>query len=631
VNSQCRLPAHRVSRIAAVALFGAMAACVEQPTSPGREIADSEPTAALVSTPITQTLLTSGNNTVNRKVYTTASISPAPNALITLAVLGHRGPGAPLSPTVTGGGMANWTQVATVTFASIGTPQKRMTIYRALSASPGSGPLTITFPTAVANAQWIVSQWDGVDLTGVNGAGAIAQTGSARADAGNGLTVTLAPFADPNNVAYGVFGVKKKVLAVTPGPGFTEIAEQPSGESPLSDLQAEWATNDNTINASWVNLSAAALGVEIRAGAGGGGGGVSASQSTVTANPSSIPAGSGTATITVTAKDASGNPISGATVVLSASGTGNTLTQPAGPTDASGVATGTLSSTVAETKTVSATANGTAITQTATVEVVAPGDPATITHTLLTAGKDTFNQKIYTTASISPAPNALITLAVLGHRGPGAPLSPTVTGGGMANWAEVATVTFDTLGLPQKRLTIYRALSPSPGSGPLTITFANTVSNALWIVSQWDGVDLTGANGAGAIVQTGSARADAGTGLTVALAPFTHANNVAYGVFGVKKNVLAVTPGSGFTEIDEQPSGESTTSDLQAEWATNDNTIDASWPGSKSGALGVEIKAANTGSAEPVVSVDVTPGSANVLVGGTVQLTATPRTPKASP
>jgi hypothetical protein len=604
-----------------VALLSVTVTCVEQPTSPEREIADSERTAAL-STPITHTLLTAGKDVANKKVYTTASISPAPNTLVTVAVLSHRGSGAPVAATVTGGGMAAWAQVATVTFASIGTPQKRLTIYRALSASPGSGPLTISFSQTVSNAQWIVSQWSGVDLTGANGAGAIVQTGSARADAGTGLTVTLAPFADPNNVAYGVFGVKKNALAVTPGAGFTEISEQPSGESTPSDLQAEWATNDNTINASWASMSAAALGVEIRAGSGGGGGGgVSASQSTVTADVNSIPVSSGVATITVTAKDASGNPVSGATVVLSASGTGNTLTQPAGPTNQAGVAIGTLSSSVAGTKTVSATANGTAITQTATVQVVAA---ATVSHTLLTAGKDTVNQKIYTTASISPAPNTLITLAVLGHRNPAAP-SPTVTGGGMAAWVEVATVTFDTISVPAKRLTIYRAMSASPGSGPLTISFSQTVSNALWIVSQWSGVDLSGTDGSGAIVQTGSARADAGTSLAVTLAPFAHANNVAYGAFGVKKNVLSVTPGAGFTEISEQPSGENTTSDLQAEWATNDNTIDASWATTKAGALGVEIKAANTGSAEPVVSVDVTPSSANILVGGTVQLTATPQ------
>src|SRR5213075_2325763 len=98
---------------------------------------------------------------------------------------------------------------------------------------------------------------------------------------------------------------------------------------------------------------------------------VSASQSSVTAAPTSIAAGSGTSAITVTAKDTNGNPISGATVVLAATGSGNTLTQPSGSTNASGVATGTLSSTVAEGKTISATINAVAITQTAAVKVTA--------------------------------------------------------------------------------------------------------------------------------------------------------------------------------------------------------------------------------------------------------------------
>ncbi len=114
-------------------------------------------------------------------------------------------------------------------------------------------------------------------------------------------------------------------------------------------------------------------------------GSVSASQSTVTASPTSIVVGSGTSTITVTAKDANGNPISGATVVLSATGSGNTLTQPGGPTNTSGVATGTLSSSVAEAKTVSATANGITITQTTAVTVVTPPPPGT-TVVLVGAG-----------------------------------------------------------------------------------------------------------------------------------------------------------------------------------------------------------------------------------------------------
>jgi uncharacterized protein YjdB len=250
------------------------------------------------------------------------------------------------------------------------------------------------------------------------------------------------------------------------------------------------------------------------------------------------------------------------------------------------------------------------------------GAPA-ITHTRLTSGNKASNQRTYTTASISPAANTLITLAVLGHRGSGANPSPEVSGGGMSSWTEVATVTFDVLGTPLKRLTIFRAMSAAPGSGQITIRFNSTASNCQWIVSQWSGVVTSGANGADAIGQIGSNRADAGTGLTVALAPFGNPNNVGYGAFGVRSQSLAVTPGAGFTEIAEHASGESVSSDLQAEWATNDNTIDASWTSRRSGALGIEIKAANAPVA--VASVEVTPASADVQEGATLQLTATPK------
>jgi hypothetical protein len=117
----------------------------------------------------------------------------------------------------------------------------------------------------VSNLEWIVSQWDGVETSGANGAGAIVQTGSARADAVNGLSVPLAPFGSSSNVALGAFGVNSQVLAVTPGTGFTEIDEQPANEGTRGDLQAEWAVNRTTVNAGWTNLKGGALGIELKA------------------------------------------------------------------------------------------------------------------------------------------------------------------------------------------------------------------------------------------------------------------------------------------------------------------------------------------------------------------------------
>jgi hypothetical protein len=735
---------------------------------------------------ITEALLASGSNRANQRVHTTTSISPAPNALITVAVRSRRSGGA-LTPTVTGGGMTTWTQVASVDYDVVTAPLARLVVFRAMSAAPGSGPITIAFSNSVSNADWVVSQWTGVDPSGSNGAGAIGQTASARGNAVSALGVDLAPFGTAGNVALGLLGAATNGPAASPGAGFTEIAEPSSGENTL--LEAEWGVNLHAVTASLSkSVNAGLLAVELRAGAGGGqavsaalstvsavspitaggpastitvtardasgdpisgatvvltasgsgntltqpsvatdgngvttgslsstvaevkdvsatingvaitqhaavtvnpaassvsasvsavgvspasftaggsstvtvtvrdgggnpmsgvavtlaisgsgntitqppvsdanglatgsfnstgagthtvtavAGGVTLTQqpvvtvsagpadavrSTVTAQPTSIVQGSGSSTITVTARDAFGNPVSGSLVELHASGTGNTLTG-GGTTNASGVASGTLSSTVAEAKMVSATAGGVAIAQTATVTVTAtpPGGGA-IAHTLLTSGHDPNNVRVYTTGSIAPAPNALVIVAVLTHQSSAAAPSPTLIGGGMTRWDVVASVAYNGA-TPLDRLTVYRAMSVAPGSGPITISSSVTVSNCQWIVSQWTGVDDAGDNGAGAIVQTGRSSGTAVNGLTVMLAPFAGANDVAYGAFGVASATAIVAPGSGFTAIDQQPSGEGTIGDLFAEWAPGVPAITATWAARTGAAVGLEIKA----------------------------------------
>ncbi len=108
-------------------------------------------------------------------------------------------------------------------------------------------------------------------------------------------------------------------------------------------------------------------------GTGGGGGGgtePSASRSMVSAEPASIPAGTGISTITVTVLDEQGDPVEGAVVEIAATGSGNTLTQPEGPTGPNGIATGTLQSTTPEAKEVSVIVNGSVeVTRTARVTV----------------------------------------------------------------------------------------------------------------------------------------------------------------------------------------------------------------------------------------------------------------------
>jgi hypothetical protein len=305
-----------LSSLAGVVLAGVTATCVEQPTDP-REAADvpahrAPPAvaAAAAVTGIVHTRLTSGNSRVNAKVCTTASIAPAANGLVTVAVLGHNGTAASPRPAISGGGMAAWTQVATVAFDGVATPHKRLTVFRALSSSPGSGPLRITFTATQSNCEWIVSQWKGIETSGTNGGNAIAQAASARGDNVTGLVVTLGAFAAPGNVAYGVVGVRRSTAGITPGAGFTEIAERPSGETPPSDLQAERSAGDRTIDARWSRANGGALGLEIKAASPSADPVASVE---VSPDSASVAVG-GSVQLTATPKDAEGQPLSGRTV-----------------------------------------------------------------------------------------------------------------------------------------------------------------------------------------------------------------------------------------------------------------------------------------------------------------------------
>lgn len=653
-------------RLSALVLFGAMATCTENRTPTSLGAPGSDVPAAPAVTGITQTLLTVGNNTVNQKIYTTASISPAPNALITVAVLGHNSTAAPPSPTVTGGGMTSWTVVASVTFDAGATPHKRLTVYQALAASPTSGPLTITWTSSVSNCQWIVTQWAGA--TG------IAQSGATQGDAVTGLSVNLAAFGNSSDVAYGVFGLAKAAPALTAGTGFTLQAEQGSGESPAVDLAAESATNLASVAATWASANAGAIALEIAAGQSGpppttstlsltmaGTGSVGFSPAfqsggtctnPATASCSALYLTTDNATLTATAP--SGWSFSGwsgactgtgscalamsanrsvtatfvqaapTTHVLTLSVVGNGQTafsvapQPGGscasPATTSCTAVFLATDNVTLTPGAGFTGWSGDCSGTGTCALAMSADHAVtvtfgsggggaITQTVLASGNNAVNQKIYTTASIAPAANALITVAVLGHNSSAAPASPALLGGGMTGWTVVSSVTFDGVTTPHKRLTIYRALSAAPGAGPLTITFSGSVSNCQWIVVQWNGVDPSGVNGAGAIGQVGAAQGDAATGFTVGLGAFASTSDVAYGAFGIAKSTPSVTPGAGFNELAEQASAESPAADLEAESAVNVPSIRATWASANAGAVGMEIRAGN--GAPPVFDLTV--------------------------
>ncbi len=188
-----------------------------------------------------------------------------------------------------------------------------------------------------------------------------------------------------------------------------------------------------------------------------------------------------------------------------------------------------------------------------------------ITETGLTSSFSDTNATSYATASITPTGNQLVLAAVISSvTASGPPNAPTLSGNGLT-WVQVATVTWNTTALPLSRLTVFRSLGGAPSTGAVTIDFAGqTQSECLWSVTQYAHVDTSGTNGSGAVVQSGTNRADTATSLTVALSAISNASNAGWAAFGTNLGSTQ-TAKPGFAKLDEQTSAVPAT-DLMTEW-----------------------------------------------------------------
>src|SRR2546426_535014 len=225
------------------------------------------------------------------------------------------------------------------------------TLFRSHFTAPGltevvSGTITITAGAAT-------------QLTLTTPPSATAQSGVALAQ----QPVVQLQDASGNPVSQSGVLVTATVTPAGATPTNATATTAANGVATFSGLTLSGSAGSYTLSFGATGLTAVSSPVTVTAGA------VAAAQSAVATTPGIIVIGGQPATITVAARDANGNPVSGATVALAATGSGNTLAQPVGPTDANGVATGSLSSSVSEVKTVSATINGLSLTQTPNVTV----------------------------------------------------------------------------------------------------------------------------------------------------------------------------------------------------------------------------------------------------------------------
>mgnify|MGYP003536993352 FL=1 len=208
--------------------------------------------------------------------------------------------------------------------------------------------------------------------------------------------------------------------------------------------------------------------------------------------------------------------------------------------------------------------------------------PVVATH-LMDGGSNSAPSLTYTTASVSVPAGYLMLFSVSSDTNA---VLPTISGLGVT-WTQVAS---GSGGTNNWDVTTFRALSLSPLSGTITITFSSTTSldDVAWILDTFQNVDQSGTGGANAIVQTATNSGAGVTSLTVTLAAFSSADNATFGAM-VVNGTNNITPGSGFTELNENDASSRTT---QTQFKnTNDTGVDWSWSGNQSvGGLAIELK-----------------------------------------
>jgi hypothetical protein len=218
---------------------------------------DNPAAVAVARNRITATQIASA---VSAGTVTIGSFSTTANRLVLLAVVNRVSSGTANEPTVTGTART-WTKVLTYTDASGG---RRCTVFRAMNNSDITEGATLDFAGQTqANTGYSVDEFADVDISGVNGSGAVVQSAGATANS-TSVTATLSAFGDSYNATYGA-GRVGALGGTTPGSGFTELSDVVSGAGYA--MFTEWRNdNDTTVDYSAISANHVIIGIEIKAG-----------------------------------------------------------------------------------------------------------------------------------------------------------------------------------------------------------------------------------------------------------------------------------------------------------------------------------------------------------------------------
>jgi adhesin/invasin len=367
--------------------------------------------------------------------------NPVPNVVVSWQVFLGGGT-ITLNSTTDVSGQASATRV----LGTVAGPASAQASVGGLTGSPQTFTATILHGNP---AQFFKSAGDGQSAT-VNTAVATAPQAQVTDRAGNAIAGANVTFTLASG--GGTISPPTPATLVTDGSGFAQLTSWTLGKT----------AGSNTVTASSSGTPGATF------AATGTPGPVDAGMSTVTASTASDTAcrtgctsPTAASTITVTVKDGFGNAINASSVTVSSTGTANSFTPSAsGTTNGSGVFTTTFSSTKAEAKTISATAGGTPISQTASVTV----NPAGVSQSVSTLSVSSGSMSACGASCVVGSTAVTVTVTVkdqFGNNRPVSTVSPAATGTGN---------------------TLSPASGTTDGNGVFTSTY-NSTSAALHTVS----------------------------------------------------------------------------------------------------------------------------------------------------
>jgi len=207
-------------------------------------------------------------------------------------------------------------------------------------------------------------------------------------------------------------------------------------------------------------------------------------------------------------------------------------------------------------------------------------------RTNLAASSSSTDATSYTTASVTLRVGRLYLLSVTNSKAAAPDAVSSVTGG--PTWTSVATVSFNSVGAPTQRLTVFSGVPTVDYTGTVVIAFGATETGACWSLDEFDEVETATANG---VVQSVSGTADSAATVTATLSAFRSGNNATF-LAAAKGSTGAWTVATGFTSLADVNAATPAQSLSTEARAANDTSLDPTWTGAIGAAvIGVEIAA----------------------------------------